>query len=290
MKFTVIANCQSGPMANLLLALAPCLEWLRVKPIHLLKADDLAAFDHTISESEVVIHQPIGSSFGEFGIDSVKKRFPDKSYLSFPSLYFKGYHPWLMYLRKPTGGTLKGPVSDYHDERIVRSYINGLTVREALQWLSSVELDSNFIGAEFAKLEDREREGRLDARSVDYLRSHHRNRKLFYVINHPANEVMIHLATQLLDKLGLAVSPSCRENAERRPDYLRTSFAPIDRAVRALGINAEDDGCYGVIADGIKLTYNLDEYVEASFDCYSSEADMPALYDYARARRLVLGN
>jgi hypothetical protein len=45
-----------------------------VKPIHLLKADDLAAFDHTISESEVVIHQPIGSSFGEFGIDSVKKR------------------------------------------------------------------------------------------------------------------------------------------------------------------------------------------------------------------------
>ena len=289
MKFTVIGNCQSGPMANLMMALAPCLEWLRVKPIHLLKVDGLPYFDSTISESEVVIHQPIGSSFGDFGIDSVKKRFPDKHYLSFPSLYFRGYHPWMMYLRKPNGGTLKGPVSDYHDERIVKSYINGCSVYEAVQSLVNVELDSSFIDEEFARLDERACESKLDAHTVQYLRSHYRSRKLFHVMNHPVNEVMIDIATQLLDRLSLAVSQSCRENAERRPDYLCTSFHPIDPAVRVLGINAVDDGCYGVIANGSKITYNLVEYVEASFDCYSREDDMQALYDYAQARRKALG-
>lgn len=290
MKFTVIANCQSGPLANLLMALAPSLEWLRVKPIHLLKADDISAFDYAISDSEAVIHQPIGPSFDYFGIDSVKKRFPNKQYLSFPSLYFRGYHPWLMYLRKPTGGTLKGPIGDYHDERIVKGYINGCTVQEALQFLANSELDGSFIDEEFERLDERACKSKLDAQSVEYLRSRYRSRKLFYVMNHPSNEVLIDIAIQLLDRLGLSVGQSCLEDARRRPDYLSTSFAPIDPAVRALGINAVDDGRYGVISDGCKVTYSVLEYIEASFDAYSREVDMQALYNYAQARRLLLGN
>lgn len=274
-------------MANLLLALAPQLKLVRIKPIHLLKAEDRDDFDSAIAQTETVIHQPISSNFKEFAIDAIKERFPDKRFLSFPSLYFLGYYPWLMYLRKPTGGTLKGPLGDYHDERIVRAYIDGLPVEETVQRLANEPLDASFVETEFAKLE--QREAGLDTRSVDYLRAHYRERKLFYVMNHPSNEVMIQIALQLLDKLGIEVDQRCRSIAESRPDYLRSAFAPIDPAVRALGIYAPDESNYGVVIDGDIHRWNTSEYVAACFDLYSRVGDMPALYRFAMARRLALG-
>jgi hypothetical protein len=287
MKFTVIANCQSGPMANLLMALAPQLKLVKIMPIHLLKTEDRDEFDRAIADVEIVIHQPISSNFREFAIDAVKERFPYKCYLSFPSLYFLGYSPWSMYLRKPTGGTLKGPIGDYHDERVVNAFINGLSVQEAIQRLAIEPLDTSFVDKELAKLE--QREIGLDVCSVDYLSEHYRDRKLFYVMNHPSNEVMIHVCLQLLDKLGIVVDRECLSIAERRPDYLRTVFSPIDPAVRALSITATDDGDYGVVIDGNIHKWNTSEFITACFDYYSKVDDMPALYRFASARRIALG-
>ena len=287
MKFTVIANCQSGPIGNLILALAPELTLVRSKPIHTLKADDRDDFDRVIAEADVVIHQQIGASFKDYAIEAVKQRFPEKRFLSFPSLYFTGYQPWLMYLRKPAGGTLKGVLGDYHDERVVRAYIDGLTIDQAVDRMGVEAVDAGFFEAEFTKLELRETG--LDARSVDYLREHYRKRKLFYVMNHPANEVMIHVALQLLTRLGLAAEEEGCKRAASRPEYLRTTYAPIDATARLHGIDAPDESSYGATVAGKMCRWSQTEYVAASFDQYSAIDDMPNLFRYALARRVVLG-
>lgn len=287
MKFSVIANCQSGPMANLLMTLAPSLEWKRVKAIHLLQSNEVKEFDHAISDADYIFHQPIGSKFKEFSIEAIKTRFPSKLFISFPSLYFKGYCPWLMYLRNPKGGTLKGPIGDYHDERIVSNFIKGLSIKETIDDLCSHKVEDTFFNIQFANLESRE--SKLDAQSSEYIKTNFKSRKLFYVFNHPANDVMIHIALQLLSKIQIGIDQSSIEVAKSRSDYLRRTFAPIDHAVKRLGVSAFDDGCYGAVVDGVSVSYSVDEYVDACFRSYSTVPNMPALYEHALDRQRTIG-
>lgn len=274
-------------MGNLIMALAPLLTYVRVKPIHTLSADNLDDFDRVIDGVDIVFHQPIGSNFKDYDINLVKQRFPTKRFLSFPSLYFSGYHPRLMYLRKSSGGTLAGVIGDYHDERVVSSYIDGLTFDQTVQRMTGEAFDISIYEAEFAKLE--KREAGLDAHSVDYLREHYRKRKLFYVMNHPANEVMIHVALQLLRLIDIEAEDIGFKRAASRPEYLCTTFAPIDAGARCCGIDAPDDGEYGAVVAGKMCKWSLTDFVAASFDQYSAINNMPALLQWAQARRLVMG-
>lgn len=286
----IIANCQSGPIMNLLKALSPGLIYSRTKQIHLLNENELDVFNSQVESSDIVIHQPISDNFKEFAIEKVKSRFPGKQFISFPSIYFRGYHPWLMYMRKPGGGTLQGPLGDYHDERIVQDYINHKTKDESLMHLvSECDLDKGgFYAREFDKIESREE--MLDTKVGKYLQSNFQYRKLFFTFNHPANEVLIHVCIQLLQKLGMPPSQESILLASSYPNYLSTSIAPIDTAVNDAGCVASDDGCYKRRLDKMTSVWNRAEFIDACYKVYSNIENIEEIYNFAKSRQLKMGH
>ena len=182
MNFTVIANCQAGPIGLIISALSQKLRYQRIKPIHQLETADLVDFDKIIDTSDIIIHQSISSIFSDFAIEKIKLRFPDKLYISFPSLFFLGYWPGMMYLRKPSGGTMKGVLGDYHFRTVVSAFLEGKSVSQTLKIFSEQSVDNDFFDREFLKLDAREES--LDVKSSKFLIENFQQIKLFHVMNH----------------------------------------------------------------------------------------------------------
>jgi hypothetical protein len=284
-SFTVIANCQSGPLANILTGLSGELTWRRVKPIHLLTNADKAVFDSTLEEVNLVIHQPIGGNYKEFSINSIKNRFPNKIYISFPSLYFRGYAPWHMYLRLREGGVLKGPLGDYHDERIIRSYLLGRSVAQAVKELEDPNGDGDeLLNIEFEKLSVRELE--LDVQSLDFIKSEFTKNKLFYVMNHPSNLMMSEIALRITRFLNLSISRNAIESVQRRPEYLRALEAPVDNVIKKfVDVKFQCDELYRDSRSGHPVTRTRFEFVRDCFELYERFDDFLNIYDFALERR-----
>lgn len=288
MNFTVIANCQSGPMANIISTLAPSANHIRVKPIHTLIESDLPSFDESIKNSDLIIHQPIGESFKSYSINEIKNRFPNKQFISFPSLFFTGYWPWMMYLRMPTGGTLKGLTGDYHDQRIVESFINGKSVPETILTLENTPLGKDFISEELNKLQIRERN--LDAKSSEFIAENYQNEMLFYVMNHPSNSLIIHCAIQLLEKIDIKITNSDLSKAKLLPDYLSNIFTPVDSVARkTFDIITNKSDLYTLKEVNSLNQWTMSEYISNSFEIYKNTSDIEKILEYAINLKIKIG-
>ena len=134
-KFAVIGNSQAGALANIIKQSSCDLELVPVATVHKLDKSKPELFLNILSSVDIIIHQPIGDNFGSLSIERIKEVFPHKTYISFPSVYFDGYFPNLMYLRKPGGGTLAGLIEDYHDRRLVEASLKGMTPEEAVEYI-----------------------------------------------------------------------------------------------------------------------------------------------------------
>ena len=134
-RISVIANCQAGPIGWRLLSIAENLEIVRIPPVHTIAAKDHARHIDELAKADVIIHQPIGETFGPLSTRSLQSNFSAKTLVSFPAIYFAGTIPQLAYLRIPGGGTLKGPLGDYHDRRIVSGFLNGNDPADVDAWL-----------------------------------------------------------------------------------------------------------------------------------------------------------
>ncbi len=285
----VYANCQSGPLANILASLCDSVSIVRLSPVHLLKPAQIGDVEQAFGKADVIVHQPIGPGFGVLSIADLKKKFPGKRFISFPSLYFLGYFPNLIYLRKPGGGTLAGMVGDYHDERVVKFFLRGAAAREAVD-----ELDCNGPGDVHSMVKSmleslRAKETGVDIQCTDFIAENFHREKLFYVMNHPSNRLLVHVAVRVLNLLNLKERPGAGESISNTKSFLSNYEVPIDRSIgEALGMDPSLRGIYSVRLSGIDTPMTVDEYVAGSYRAYEAAPRFEQLYQYTLERRKIL--
>lgn len=201
MKISVLANCQARPIARLLSAACSSVEINEVPPVHTIAKPDLDSWCDRIAASDIVIHQPLSKVFGALATENLKTVMGEKL-LSIPSIYFAGTIPQLTYLRLPQGGTLKGPLGDYHDTRIIAGFMEGLAPQACADSLD----DYSFAAQQHFDLcvaEGKTRDASVDIPILDVILARIATHPTMFSFNHPDNAVLWAATCGIIRHLGL---------------------------------------------------------------------------------------
>ena len=167
MKLAIIGNCQARPLGRLLSAASSMVDIIDVPPVHTIPKSELEQWADRVTAADYVIHQPLSDVFGALASHRLKETLGGKM-ISFPSIYFAGTLPQLIYLRKPTGGSLQGPLGDYHDIRVLDGFLRGRTSEACARELEEMVFPAQQHFASCAS-ESIEREEKLDIRVMDEI-------------------------------------------------------------------------------------------------------------------------
>jgi hypothetical protein len=283
--FCVIGNCQANALSIFIDKLYSKAVRIVLPAIHLIDLQNLTKVWDILDNVDVIIHQPISDSFGDLGIESLKFKYPDKKYISFPSVFFDGYFPHLGYLRKPGGGTLKGALGDYHDFRIVESFLEGKGEKEICSLLNykvTKEVTQHSINTSFERL--REREADLDIQVTAFIKNNLFSTQLFHVFNHPTNIVLLYLAKEIVKKMG-----GESRLFEPKKEVLGSLAFPVDRSVANFFDEVQTNKYYLSIPDGEEHYYQQKEFVAKQVEIYNKIPNLKELYLYALKKRELLG-
>ncbi len=255
-KIFIQANCQSHAIKNIFLTLERLEEKydiLPVKPVHLWKEEDKEEIFNKIHEADIFLHQPIFEvNFSIFASDNLVKYLKeDAQVVSFPNLYFTGYHPQAIYLKNNDGKKVDGPF-DYHDKNIVDAYKNGQSVEDVKKmflddrFYSSEQIEKN-LEQSLKDLEGREKFTSIKMSPIIHNRM--KGKKLFHIFNHPTNEMIFILVNKILEKL--QEEPLVYQEMQRFPNEMLGQIQfPVYKSVQKyLGIDEE-----------VKLVFSGKEY------------------------------
>jgi hypothetical protein len=97
------------------------------KPIHLWAEEDKIPYIELIKQADILLYQPVSTDYGFFASENLMNFLkPGAMTISFPNVYFKGYHPSLTYLKKENS-KIDGPFI-YHDINIIKGFLEGKPV------------------------------------------------------------------------------------------------------------------------------------------------------------------
>jgi hypothetical protein len=283
----VLGNCQSGALSLLIECICPTMKRLSLPAIHTLDKKKPEVVWSIVRDVDVVIHQPISDSFQEIGINALKLKFPNKLYISFPSIYFNGYFPNLIYLRKPAGGTLGGRLRDFHDSRIVEGAIFGQSIEEIKnQICKKIPVDKVLTDVNISLENLRKREIGLDVEVTSYIKKNVFKKRLFYVFNHPINDVLIYVAIRICDILKQNVTNERLQLGKNKPDYLAKTQAPLDYSIiQLLDSTVSNDLIYAIRDNsGHVQKWPLINFIETQVDLYRSITDLEKIYNFSLRR------
>jgi hypothetical protein len=281
-RVSVLGNCQAAPVGRMLAMASSAVEFRPLKPIHLVGPEDLDATWRILAESDIIVHQPIAPRF-QISAAQVRAELPGKTFVSFSSIHFDGVFPHMGYLRLPAGGTLHGPLGDYHDLRVLDAYCRGLGQDRALAALErapEIDLAAHFrVSVE----ELRRRERHVDIGVVDPIEERIRESQTTYTFNHPDNAILWHVAISVARRLGLPLDGA---TAPPEEPFLSQLVAPVPRAIAEtleLGWSNEDYWRAGRRLDRSDAVARL-------YAVYDAEPDMDALVAFNRDRfRMPVG-
>lgn len=291
-SFAVIGNCQASPISNFITSLSSNLKSVKCPPIHTVDKHSPDALYRAISDVDVIVHQPISDSFQKASINEIKKKYPSKKYISFPSIYFNGYFPNLMYLRVPKGGTLKGIIGDFHDRRVVNGVLDGLNDSEIVQKMRepTCNTDSiNLINASLKELSDRE--SNLDIKVALLIKESVFEKRLFYVFNHPCNLLLIHVAASVCEILGVDINKDALDECYQRKDYLTGSQAAIDFSVLQMmeSVNEQNELFANRQSSSDPKFFTIEQFVKLQANQYRQTAELKEYYSFALERQKLIG-
>lgn len=107
---------------------------------------------------------------------------------------FFGYNPELTSLNDAQDQNLNAGFVDYHDKRIVKLFLYGLSAGEVTRRFSSIqpvrEDVESVLSDSFSEFEKREEDQNLTIRVSLFFRKSFSKTRLFYTYNHPANAVL----------------------------------------------------------------------------------------------------
>ena len=266
-RFTSFGNCQAHPIAQILMfdeQFNRHFEYVPFKkPAYMLTADDQNYVFDLVSSVDMFLHQNVGEAFGKmFSSDNLRGiTKPNCQLISFPSIYFSGYTPEINYLRF-IGGAINS-FSDYHDINVLSYFVknpvtclqNSLAQYQADDYYSPDEVLDN---AANTLLNLKEREQDCTIKVGGFIQQHWRDKRLFFSMNHPSNEVLNEVVKQVSEQLTLP-KPEAYCGAEMLGD----THLPIYHSVQKL-MNFEDQPSIKVR----KNEMDLAEYFKRNINTY----------------------
>lgn len=212
MKILTLANCQATAIEHLLKNVSvhgnTIFETVPCPPSHTWDAGFESELKKQLCDCDVLLYQPhqVYSWSPPWRTSKFWLEYTSAAYkISFPSLFFSGYSPELTYISGKNGQHLNGGFCDYHDIRIIRLFLSGVSPEKANEQMDWIYLEkdavSDYAQRSLDELEKRENEGALNIRVSSYLREHYKKRRQFFTFNHPANELLLNVVDQLLELL-----------------------------------------------------------------------------------------
>ena len=281
-KIAVVANCQSRPLADLLKLMSPSVEISCITVVHLVKDSEAAESWASYEEFDFVFAQAVQDNYPTTFVrtGALKQRLGSKV-VTWPNIYFRGQCPDTRFVTSAAGRVV-GPLGDYQNITTYAAWRSGLGVAETVdRMLSGGDwVDSLADEAPRSMAELRMREASLDVGIADHIAAHWQERRLFYTFNHPANELLIRVARDLLAYIGLTPDTSAApaQFPEALDQFIPALLPPLAERLglryqgttvtKGVGVNFADKVSY----NGSKhIHYPIEEFVETSFRCLDAQ-------------------
>lgn len=171
--------------------------------------------ESVLENCDVWIHEDIrdNNEFGFFLSDEYMRMFikRDAIDLTIPHLFGlgKAFFPqseWNKRNQQIKNGEDKNGMFPHADRIIDRCVAQGMDKKDIMEFcvgedaISVHEIEENF-NTYIHKM--REREEKWDIKIVDYILKHYKEKKLFYDMGHPTNEILRKISLELLERLGI---------------------------------------------------------------------------------------
>jgi hypothetical protein len=201
---TIIANCQSLPLADALAlgATGITTEFIDVNFPHL---PEMAAKIATLAPrgDELVFSVNLSAQFGVLGTEQLRPRLGD-GLITFTNIHFSGLHPDITYLG-PMGRRTPGYFEDYHSKLALFGFVTGRSIADCVALFNGAAYERIGFFAEFAASAS-ELMRRDDACNVRYAAMFLEQIKQvpgLFTINHPTGPIFMTLANVLARVAGV---------------------------------------------------------------------------------------
>lgn len=278
--YTIYANCQGEALSEILDSspnFKQQYELVKIKPVQLIEPSELdQILAEIVSGVDLLIYQPISAQFNN---DS---RYSSTNFLkhlkttcrciSFPSSYFRGYHPELGFLKNDQGKNTAVPIHKsgklvrfalVHDLNIIKAFVEGKSVTEITNLIERDDFyDPRFLNTvledSFSELRKRENSLKVDIIISNFIERRFREQKLFHTFNHPDKSVFLYIAACLLRFMH--IKPDFVDS----PDPLgNLSFPIYSSTYNSLKFNFPESGKYKIVEWELELVEIVSQYYKA---------------------------
>ncbi len=281
-KIAVIANCQARPIANFVKLLAPNVEIATVTVVQLTTDADTDKSLSMYETCDLIFSQLVYDSYpvAFVRLNNLKKHFGDKV-ISWPNIFFRGQCPDIRYLSSG-GARVLGPLGEYQSIAVYDAWRKGIdtatAARELLRGGDWVDAFAEEAERSLAELENRERH--LTIGTADYIKQNWRRVRFFHTFNHPANELLIRVAHDLLKSADMTASPPAVPTPypEALDPFVPAVLPPLaEKLGLKFSTNAVTKGV-AVSFDG-KVTYDqrraiyydINSFITTSYRCFDAQ-------------------
>ena len=275
-KIVVVGNCQARPLATAFEKLGDSVEVTAIAIVHLLKSEQFYQYHQHFEQADIIVSQRVANNYPcEFvQTDFLKNKYGSKVVV-IVNLYFSGYNPDWCYLRIPEKGPLRGPMGDYHNKTILKSWKKGFDVEQASELLLDYHNNMTYsIVKDQSLAELSTREVNTDIRITDFIQKNMFQERLFFTFNHPSASLLVEYAKRILRYKCINYNEHLIDFGGAEP---LSQFIPLVNPASGLpnGLTTSPHGMsFEVREDNVylksKKIYNLSELIESFYFVYDS--------------------
>ena len=213
---TIVGNCQSHPLFLGLERAMPSHRFHFCTPVHMATPDEVEELHRVLSHTHLlVMHRILPGYRDDIGLDAAKLKslLPTGAQaIVLPNLHYEGYHPTIGYAHDDRGELpsleAESPLGAYHDFLAMAAAEKGLEAEEILALHATPAMEELLQGWHNQSLKElARRENDCDLRLSPWLEANYNAEglpmPLFHTFNHPSNELLERLLSDLIDMLEL---------------------------------------------------------------------------------------
>lgn len=196
----VHGNCQAEPIRRLLrAAIGDGYALIRTPAVHLATPASCERLKKVLPRVSLLITQQIRDNYHGLDIGTAQLRtyLPERCRtITVPSIYFRGYHPYLVYVSALGTERHRTVIGEYHDLRTVEAARRGMTGGAGLRWITSLPDQSRYRCSVWADslAEIVRRENDLDVRVGHQITDPN---SPMWTLNHPPASLLVEVSKQI---------------------------------------------------------------------------------------------
>ncbi|MBR0651423.1 hypothetical protein GXW78_17265 [Roseomonas terrae] len=298
MRVVLLGNCQVPILAEALRLATPGIEITRALEIYRLapgqapeaeRATEAAETQRAIEAADLILTQrimPVAATRYDLPLlatQTLRALRPDRVVV-FPTLNFTGFTPDVRHLRRDNGPILAGPLGNYHYDRVLSAYRQGVPATEATRLLDGETLLDAMPDPFAVALEQlRMREVAVDVTISDLVADITTRHRHFHTPGHPSNLLLLHMAMRIAARAGLPFDAGAAGGVKTAlhdidlpgyPAILRHYGLPPEPRPTFRGTQVVDASPRGVKHQGVVL-YEPLPLVEAFYRVYDAVGPLP---------------